>query len=133
MFSIGSYSFSNWRGSPPQLRKQHIELFAKPGCTDVGAVAAGTHGDPFEFETEEFFDTQTNQLVAATGYPALVGAAAQEVVYANVNYHTTHNHKFLVLGVDVTSLQVIPAYHGATSLTPAWTVKARWRLIGVAS
>lgn len=133
MFAIGSFSFVNWRGSPPQLRKQHIDLFVKPGSTDVGAVATGTHGDPFEFETEAYFDTQTNQLTAANGYRSLIGAAAQEVTYAGVNYHSAYAHKFLVIGVDTVSLQPIPAHHGATSLSPAWGVKARWRLIGVAS
>lgn len=133
MFQIGSYTFVNWQGSPPQLRKQHIELFAKPGNTDVGAVATGTHGDPFEFETLAYFDTQTNQLTAATGYRSLIGAAAQEVIYANVNYHSAHSHKFLVLDVSVTSLQPIPAFYGATVISPAWGVRARWRLIGVAS
>lgn len=132
-FALGSYSFSNWRGKPPQLRKQHIELFAKPGCTDVGAVATGTHGDPFEFETVEYFSSQANQLTAAAGYRALIGAAAQVVVYAGVDYHTSHSHKYLVLNVEPVSLQPIPAVYGNVNLTPAWPVTAKWRLIGVSA
>lgn len=130
-FSIGSTTFSAWDG-PPQFVKQHVSVLTKPGTTNVSAVAKGIHGDPFEVRTIEYYSSQSAAQTAAKNYRTLIGAAAQTVTYAGVNFESTHAHKYLVQNVDVDDLQPLPMVVGsAATFSPAWPVKARWTLVPI--
>jgi hypothetical protein len=131
-FSIGSTTFTQWDG-PPQFVKQHISILAKPGSSNVSAIAKGTHGDPFEVSTVEFYASKSDAQTAAKGYRTLIGAAAQTVTYAGVDFNATHAHKYLVQDVTIEDLQPIPQVIGLTvTLAPAWPVRARWTLVPIA-
>jgi hypothetical protein len=130
-FSIGATTFIAWDG-PPQFVKQHVTVLAKPGATNVSAVATGIHGDPFEVRTTEFFSSKSAAQSAAIGYRSLIGAAAQTVTYAGVNFESTHGHKYLVQDVVIEDLQPIPGVVGSVTYSPAWPVRARWILVPVA-
>lgn len=130
-FSIGSTTFTAWEG-PPQFVKQHVTALSKPGATNVSAVARGIHGDPFEVRTTEFFSTKSNAQTAAIGYRSLIGASAQTVTYAGVNFEITHGHKYIVQDVVIEDLQPIPGVVAAVTFSPAWPVRARWILIPLA-
>lgn len=130
-FSIGSTTFTAWDG-PPQFVKQHVSTLVKPGCDNVSAIAKGVHGDPFDVLTVEYFSSKANAQTAAIGYRSLIGAAAQTVTYAGVDFNATHSHKYLVQNVVIEDLQPIPGVVGLVTYSPAWPVKARWTLVPIA-
>jgi len=130
-FSIGSTTFTAWEG-PPQFVKQHVSTLSKPGCDNVSAIAKGVHGDPFESATIDFFSSKSAAQSAAEGYRDLIGAAAQTVTFAGVDFEATHSHKYLVLDVTIEDLQPIPAVVGSVTYSPAWPVRARWTLVPIA-
>lgn len=130
---IGSFTFDVWRGTPPQLVKQHLTRLTRIGVAGQSAIATAIFGDPFEFETVRHFANQSAALTEQNGYRALIGAAPQVVIYAGQNWRTLFNHTYLVDDVQIASLQPQPAFVGpAGTISPAWPVVARWRLVPIA-
>lgn len=131
--SVGSYTFDVWRGTPPQLVKQHLTRLTRIGVAGQSAIALAIHGDPFEFESVRYFSTQLAALTEQNNYRSLIGAAPQVVTYGGQNWQTRFAHTYLVEDVQIASLQPQPAFVGpAGTISPAWPVVARWRLIPIA-
>jgi hypothetical protein len=130
IYKVGIYDFIRWNGPTPQLVKQHLARFVKPGQAGFSAQALGIYGDPFTVDLESVWATQLAGQVGESGYRNLIGAATQQVVHNGVNYQFRYQHTYLVENVEITSFKTHPLLMGVGYNFPSgWLLKSRWTLV----
>lgn len=130
-YTLGEFQFIRWEGIRPQFVVQHMIAYRKPGMDGIAALTQGRNGDEFRVKlTAIAVDDDERDLLEA-GYRAVIGQVL-DLVYEGVNYGTTHQTEYLVMGVSNTMakrqvLTVGPDYQHYA----AWHIESEWRLIPV--
>lgn len=130
-FSIGGQVIHEWNGQPPEAQKSHTTFLTKPGVVGISAVRGGIHGDPIELESVSFYSSFANLDTAAVAMRNFITGNGVTVVYAGT---TITGWKYLVLDFTMTEIRKVAHFLNAElgqNYTPAWRLKAQWRLIAV--
>lgn len=131
-YQIGAFGFVRWEGPPPQLVKQHLQRFTKPGQDGISAQAMGIYGDPFQVTLTGVFPNQSQGLIAEDAYRFLVGAPTQVVIFNGVNYFTTYSHRYLVDNVQTTEFKRHPLLSGINyAYYGGWRLQSQWTLVPI--
>lgn len=128
-YSIGSFNFFRWQGTPPELARRQIVDFRKPGIAGLQSTAVGETGRPFTVQLSAVFRTRPLAESDERGYANLVGQLAT-VIYEGINYETARNHRYLVQSASTVALKATVRSFGPTyDYDGGWLVHTNWQLV----
>lgn len=131
-YAIEAFGFIRWNGPPPQLVREHVRTFNKPGQPGTSAQLLGIYGDPFEVELVAAFESQYQAALSENNYRTLIGSSPAIVLFNNVNYFSEFSHKYLVLATMVTDVRALPRMIGqGYDYAPGWQMTSRWTMLPV--
>lgn len=115
-----------WEGPPPQVAKQRVSTYTKPGIATVGVVVTGNHGMTIEVRGSSFFANVGAANTFAANFRGLIGSVGAVVFNA-----TTYNNQ-LVVDFATTRSQTIVSYQNPSesiNYSPAVRLDYTFRLV----
>ena len=132
-YFIGSVEFDDLRGTVKIPQPQH-DLETRHGTDGVVVYANGTRGKEFTLESRFYVNTWLAAVNLSNAYQQGPSLNNVNIIRGTENYSTT-NWRFIVLDVE-TVIEPNVSWLGIRGssqvvLTPAFCVKAQWRLVAV--
>lgn len=130
-YTLGNYNFIRWEGPRPQLVKQHVRTFTKPGSNAITAQLLGVHGEEFAVRLTSVYATEPEVLIAENHYRLLVGQVLS-LWYEGASYDLLHSTRYLVNSVMGMEAKRHPLLIGLGYHFPGgWRVVTDFRLTPV--
>lgn len=123
---IGPFSFVSLT-QPPRLVAQQLAVRSRPGVDGVMLQRLGIRCDPFQVESMADAPTHYDAMSLYDQYRFLVGAAAVNVVWANIPMAAAY-HQYFVLAVDPIEIRAILHGHGGLNGISYGRCKCLWTL-----
>lgn len=129
---IGPFTFELWDGESPDQPRQQIEVFARAGVDGTGTRMTGRRGVAIEARLTAWTQSYALARILMAQYPALIGAAGQDVVFNNVNLTALLRTRFQVLDVSEEECRSAVRLIGPGIHYPSGaTLTTRWRLLPI--
>lgn len=122
-YTLGNHNFVRWEGPRPQLVKQHVRKFVKPGTSGLSAQLVGIHGDEFNVQLSSVYSNATQVLVAESALRSMIGGV-YTLWYEGVNYTTTFQTQYLMDSLTVQSAKRHPLLVG-----PGYSYIGGWKIV----
>lgn len=124
--SIGSISFTRFLTDLPPFRptKQFVTE-TKPGVDGFATIYTGRHGEPFDLQVENVFDTRVNAELAKIQWQDSPGLAFGTIVWEDVDIEAAQGVQFQIRAARVDSLRRVAFHQG-----PGWALYGAWVMTG---
>lgn len=138
-FSLGPFNFFTFHraenpAAPPLRMTERGMIVQRPGVDDTGVIRHGEKGRPFTMLSQADVLTHSAGQTLAELYEAAVLLATYPLVWADVDYESSFQTRYVILEVEAASIRRVGAIVGGLNGASGNTVVvANWLLLPVAA